>query len=54
MLSGLPPKSDMAARFIPKQTVSNRMYEYCDLSSSQRRAGQVATWPVERCDAGRA
>jgi hypothetical protein len=43
----------MAARFIPKQTVSNRMYEYYDLSSSQRRSGQLATRHVERCDAGR-
>src|SRR5437667_11573988 len=53
MFSGLPSKADMAARFIPKQTVSNRMYEYYDLSSSQRRSGQLATWYVERCDTGR-
>jgi hypothetical protein len=53
MLSGLLSKADMPARFIPKQTVSNRMYEYYDLSSSQRRSGQLATGHVERCDAGR-
>jgi hypothetical protein len=33
----------MAARFIPKQTVSNRMYEYYDLAAAN---GARVSWQL--------